>query len=75
VTYSSVVGGGTFTAPPTGTFHRIPLRALGGTTSAGTPCAGSVTPVAHTLKFWIGDRDVESGPDFSQTQIRIRAPQ
>lgn len=74
VSYSSVGGGGVFTAPPTGTFHRIPLRALGGTTSAGTPCANNTSPVAHTLKFWIGDRDIESGADFSQTQIRIRSP-
>lgn len=74
VTYSSVAGAGTFTAPATGTIHQIPLRALGGTTSAGSPCASQQSPVAHVLKFWIGDRDTESGPDFSQTQIRIRAP-
>lgn len=73
VTYSSVVGGGTFTAPATGTIHKIPLRALGGTSSAGSPCASQTSPVAHLLKFWIGDRDIESGPDFSQAQIRIRA--
>lgn len=75
VTYSSATGIGTYTAPNTGTIHQIPLRALGGNTSVNTPCADRISPVAHTLKFWVGQRDTESGPDFTQTQIQIRSPQ
>jgi hypothetical protein len=74
VSYSPQTGVGTFTAPATGTIHQLPLRALGGNTSAGSPCADLESPVAHTLKFWVGPRDAESGPDFSTAQIRIRAP-
>jgi len=74
VTYSSASGLGSFTAPNTSTFHQIPMRALGGTTSAGTPCASRTSPVAHTLKFWVGQRGAESGPTFTQCQIRIRQP-
>ncbi len=74
VTYSSATGVGTFTAPASGTIHQIPLRALGGQASSGSPCASNDSPVAHTLKFWVGPRDTESGPDFSKTQIRIRSP-
>lgn len=70
VDYTPATGVGTFVAPPNGTIHQIPLRALGGQTSQGGPCA-SRTGVAQVLKFWIGRRDTESGPDFSQTQIRI----
>lgn len=75
VTYSSATGIGTYTAPNSGTIHQIPLRALGGNTSVNTPCANLISPVAHTLKFWVGQRDTESGPDFTQTQINIRSPQ
>lgn len=72
VTYSSATGIGTTTLPNTGTIHQIDLRALRGSTSNGrTPCA-SFGGVGHTLKFWIGERDTESGPDFSSTQITIR---
>ncbi len=75
VHYSSITGLGTFTAPATGTFHQIPFRAKGGQTSAGTPCASNQSPVAHTMNFWVGPKGEASGPNFSQTQIRIRAPQ
>lgn len=74
VTYSSATGVGTFNAPATGTIHQIPLRSVTGSGSTGQPCA-SLSGVAHLLKFWIGPRDTESGPDFSQTQIRVRALQ
>lgn len=74
VTYSSATGIGTFNAPATGTIHQIPLRSVNGSGSTGQPCA-SLSGVAHLLKFWIGPRDTESGPDFSQTQIRVRALQ
>lgn len=74
VSYSSATGVGTFNAPATGTIHEIPLRAVGGASASGQACA-SQTGVAHVLKFWVGPRDAESGPDFSQTQIRIRALQ
>lgn len=75
MTYSSASGLGGFQAPATSTFHQIPFRALGGNTSAGTPCASLTSPVAHTMKFWIGARGAESGPVFTQCQIRIRSPQ
>jgi len=75
VSYSSASGLGSYTAPNASTFHQIPLRALGGNTSAGTNCASRTSPVAHTLKFWIGQRGAESGPTFTQCQIRIRSPQ
>ncbi|MBL8318061.1 MAG: hypothetical protein JNJ42_06625 [Burkholderiaceae bacterium] len=74
VIYSSASGLGNFTAPATGTFHQIPFRAVGGNTSAGTACASRTSPVAHTLKFWVGARGAESGPAFTQCQIRIRIP-
>ncbi|MFO1218267.1 MAG: hypothetical protein U1E89_07860 [Burkholderiaceae bacterium] len=72
VTYSSASGLGRFTAPATGTFQQIPFRANGGNTSAGTPCANRISPVAQTLKFWVGERGAESGPAFTQCEIRIR---
>jgi hypothetical protein len=72
--YSSASGLGNYTAPNTGTFHQVPLRALGGNTSAGTPCAGNPAPVAHTLKFWVGQRSAESGSTYTQCQIAIRRP-
>lgn len=75
VSYSSASGQGSFTAPNSGTFHQISLRALGGNTSAGTSCASRTAPVAHTLKFWLGARGAESGPTYTQCQIRIRRPQ
>ncbi|MFO1267993.1 MAG: hypothetical protein U1F67_15225 [Rubrivivax sp.] len=74
VTYSSASGLGRFTAPATGTFQQVPFRANGGSTSTGTPCAGRVSPVAQTLKFWVGERGTESGPAFTQCEIRIRNP-
>ena len=73
--YSSASGQGSFTAPNSGTFHQISLRALGGNTSAGTSCASRTAPVAHTLKFWLGARGAESGSTYTQCQIRIRRPQ
>ena len=72
VTYSSATGIGSFTAPSTGTIHQIPLRALGGQTSANTPCADRLSPVSHDLFFWVGPRDTPSGPDYSRASIRIR---
>jgi len=74
VSYSSASGEGSYTAPNTSTFHQIPFRALGGTTSAGSPCAGNPTPVSHTLKFWVGPRGAESGPAFTQCTIGIFQP-
>ena len=71
VTYNGATGVGTFTAPHSGTIHQLPLRALGGQTSAGTPCA-SATGVAHLLRFWVGPRDSPKGPDFGEAQVRIR---
>jgi hypothetical protein len=67
-------GYGTYTAPNTGTIHRIPFRALGCNTSTGGACASNVSPVAHTLKFWVGQADTESGHDFTSCQIQIRRP-
>lgn len=77
VTYSSASGLGSFVAPAAGTFHQIPFRASGGNTSANppTPCASRTSPVAQTLKFWVGARGAESGPAFTQCEIRIRSPQ
>lgn len=75
VSYSSASGLGSFTAPGGSTAHQVPLRALGGPTSAGSACASVVSPVAHTLLFWIGARGAESGPAFTQCQIHIRRPQ
>jgi hypothetical protein len=76
VAYSSATGQGSYTAPATGTFHQIPLRAGSGNTSANppTPCAGQLSPVGHTLKFWVGERGAESGPAYTQCQISIRRP-
>ena len=75
VTYSSASGLGSFTAPNTSTFHQCSSVFLTMTRSAGTPCASLTSPVAHTMKFWIGARGAESGPVFTQCQIRIRSPQ
>jgi len=72
VNYKPQIGVGTTTVSGSGTIFQIPLRALGGTASAGTPCA-SDTGVAHLVKIWIGLRDTESGLDFTQAQIRIRS--
>jgi hypothetical protein len=72
VHYKAAIGVGTITVSGAGTIFQIPLRALGGTASAGTPCA-SEQGVAHLIKIWIGDRDIESGLDFTQAQIRIRS--
>lgn len=74
VSYSSASGLGSYTAPATGTFHQVALRAGNGSTSAGTPCASRTSPVSHTLKFWVGARGAESGPGFTQCQIAIRSP-
>ncbi|MBP5991127.1 MAG: hypothetical protein KA766_14070 [Piscinibacter sp.] len=76
VTYSSASGLGSFNAPATGTFHSIPFRANGGNTSVNppTPCASRTSPVAHTLKFWVGQRGAASGQAYTQCQIRIRQP-
>lgn len=72
VTYSSASGIGTTTLTGTATIFQVPLRVLGVNTSAGTPCA-SLTGVQHTVKFWIGARDIESGADFTQDTFRIRS--
>lgn len=71
VNYSSATGIGTLVVSGSATIFQVPLRALAGNTSANTPCA-SDTGVAHVMKFWIGNRDAESGPDFTQTQFVIR---
>jgi hypothetical protein len=68
-------GYGTYTAPNTGNIHNIPFRALGCNTSTGGACASNISPVAHTLKFWVGQADTESGTDFTSCQIQIRRPQ
>jgi hypothetical protein len=73
VNYASASGIGTTTLTGTATIFQVPLRALGATTSAGTPCA-SDTGVQHTVKFWIGARDIESGADFTLDTFRIRRP-
>jgi hypothetical protein len=70
VSYASASGIGTTTLTGTGTLFEVPLRALGGSTSANTPCA-SQTAVQHTLKFWIGQRDTAT-PDTQDT-FRIRS--
>jgi len=75
VNYSRNSGLGTYTARGTGTFHLVPLRALGGTTSVNTACASATSPVSHTLQFWLGPQATPSGPAFTQCQIRIRSPQ
>ena len=41
--------------------------------STGQPCA-SQTGVQQTVKFWVGQRDIESGADFTQDSFRIKAP-
>ncbi|MCX8004168.1 MAG: hypothetical protein N2688_04300 [Burkholderiaceae bacterium] len=74
VNYNNVTGVGTFNAQPGSTYYEIPLRSVGGNGSTGQPCA-SQTGVSHLLKFWLGTRDTESGPDFSQTTVRLRALQ
>jgi hypothetical protein len=73
VSYANASGIGTTTLTGSGTLFEVPLRALGGSTSANTPCANLISPVQHTLKFWIGARDT-STPDTQDT-FRIRAPQ
>jgi hypothetical protein len=73
VSYASASGIGTTTLTGSATLFEVPLRALGGNTSANTPCASLTSPVQHTLKFWIGQRDT-STPDTQDT-FRIRAPQ
>lgn len=77
VLYSSASGLGSFTAPGTGTFHLVSLRARSGSTSASppSPCASPTSPVSHTLKFWVGPQGATSGPAYTQCQIRIRAAQ
>ena len=52
---------------------RFTLRS--GTVTASGLVSAHARPVAHTLKFWIGQRGAESGPTFTQCQIRIRSPQ
>ncbi len=74
VNYASASGIGTTTLTGTATIFQVALRALGGNTSAGTPCA-SDTGVQHTVKFWIGARDIETGADFTQDAFRIRSVQ
>lgn len=73
VSYSSASGIGTTTLTGSGTLFEVPLRALAGSTSANTPCASQNSPVQHTLKFWVGQRDT-SVPDTQDT-FRIRSPQ
>lgn len=71
VNYSTASGIGTITLSGSGTIFEVPLRAQSGTMSTGQPCA-SQTGVQHTVKFWVGQRDIESGADFTQDSFRIR---
>jgi hypothetical protein len=70
VNYSSATGVGTTTLSGSGLIFQVPLRTVGGTMSTGQPCA-SLTGVQQTIKFWVGQRDIESGADFTQDSIRI----
>jgi hypothetical protein len=70
VNYSSATGVGTTTLTGSGLIFQVPLRTVGGTMSTGQPCA-SQTGVQQTIKFWVGQRDIESGADFTQDSIRI----
>ena len=74
VEYSSATGQGHVILPTaTGTVFDIPiLRALGGQTSQGFPCA-SLTGVQVTVGFWFGEED-EPNPDRQDT-FRIRRSQ
>ncbi len=71
-TYSSASGEGHYSANTASTFHQIAFRAAGGYTPAGTACASRTSPVSHTLQFWVGPVGPETGPAFTQCQIRIR---
>lgn len=71
VSYSPASGIGTTTLSGSGTIFEVPLRAQTGSMSTGQPCA-SQTGVQHTVKFWVGQRDIESGADFTQDSFRIR---
>ena len=74
ISYSSATGVGTTTLTGSGLIFQVPLRTAGGTMSTGQPCA-SLTGVQQTIKFWVGQRDIESGADFTQDSIRIRSLQ
>ena len=71
VTYSDRSGIGTTTLTGRGNIFEVPLRVAGGAMSTGQPCA-TETGTQHTLKFWVGARDIESGADFTQDSFRIR---
>ena len=73
VTYFPSTGVGTTTLTGSGVIFQVPLRVQGGTMSSGQPCA-SQTGVQQTIKFWVGQRDIESGADFTQDSIRIKSP-
>jgi hypothetical protein len=73
VTYFPSTGVGTTTLTGSGVIFQVPLRVQGGTMSTGQPCA-SITGVQQTVKFWVGQRDIESGADFTQDSIRIKSP-
>jgi hypothetical protein len=72
VNYSPASGIGTTTLSGTGTIFEVPLRAQSGAMSTGQPCASQAPGTQHTVKFWVGQRDIESGADFTQDSFRIR---
>ncbi|HYK43512.1 MAG TPA: hypothetical protein VE007_14080 [Thermoanaerobaculia bacterium] len=74
VTYFASTGVGTTTLSGSGLIFQVPLRVQGGSMSTGQSCS-SVTGVQQTVKFWVGQRDIESGADFTQDSIRIVNPQ
>jgi hypothetical protein len=74
VTYFPSTGVGTITLSGSGVIFQVPLRVQGGAMSTGQACA-SQTGVQQTVKFWVGQRDIESGADFTQDSFRIKSPQ
>ena len=72
VNYSPASGIGTTTLSGSGTIFEVPLRAQAGAMSTGQPCASQAPGTQHTVKFWVGQRDIESGADFTQDSFRIR---
>jgi hypothetical protein len=75
VTYFTSTGVGTTTLTGSGLIFQVPLRVQGGSMSTGQPCASATGGVQQTVKFWVGQRDIESGADFTQDSIRIVSPQ
>jgi len=72
VNYSPASGIGTTTLTGSGNIFEVLLRAVGGTMSTGQPCGSLTSPVQHQVKFWVGQRDIESGADFTLDTFRIR---